>query len=228
MPVDKNSFENIRPYDDHEVKPVISRLVQDKEFLQTLISFRYSACPKFLEPLLCPIISWYLRRRVKNISTIHDLQIMIESYVQKMLDDTTEDLSVSGLEHLDPSKPHLFISNHRDIAVDPMLVNWTLFHNGYSTLQIAIGDNLLTKPFVSDLMRLNKSFIVNRSASKPREKLKAAKALSAYMYHALKDKNENLWIAHREGRAKNGIDKTNSAVLGMIMLNKPKTQSFTR
>jgi hypothetical protein len=105
-------------------------------------------------------------------------------------------------------------------------VNWVLYHNDSNTLRIAIGDNLLTKPFVSDLMRLNKSFIVNRSAKAPREKLKAAKYLSSYIYHSICNEHSSIWIAQREGRAKDGCDKTNSAVLGMIALNKPKTEEF--
>jgi hypothetical protein len=111
--------------------------------------------------------------------------------------------------------------------MDPALVNWSLFHNDCNTLRIAIGDNLLTKPFVSDLMRLNKCFIVNRSAKAPREKLKAAKHLSAYIHHSIANEASSIWIAQREGRAKDGFDKTNSAVLSMIMLNKPKTQDLS-
>ena len=123
-------------------------------------------------------------------------------------------------------RPYLFISNHRDIAMDPAFVNWVLYQNGFKTLRIAIGDNLLTKPFASDLMRLNKCFIVNRSATSPREKLKAAKKLSAYMHHSLTQDKSNLWIAQREGRAKDSLDITNPAIISMLALNKPKQEAF--
>src|SRR5690606_16611962 len=135
-------------------------------------------------------------------------------------------LTTSGLENLNPQQAYLFVSNHRDIAMDPAFVNWTLYHNGCNTLRIAIGDNLLTKPYVADLMRLNKRFIVNRSAKAPREKLKAAKHLSAYIYHSIVNENHNIWIAQREGRAKDGCDKTNSAVVGMFTLARAKTTEF--
>ena len=139
-----------------------------------------------------------------------------------MLKETAHGLTISGEDYLDKDKAHLFISNHRDIVVDPALVNWVLYHQGHHTLHIAIGDNLLTKPYVSDLMRLNKSFIVNRSATRPREKLKAAKYLSSYIHHSIAEQQANIWIAQREGRAKDGIDRTNSAVIGMLALSKPK------
>src|SRR5690606_18925680 len=103
---------------------------------------------------------------------------------------------------------------HRDIAMDPALVNYMLYHQGFDTLQIAIGDNLLKRPFLSDLMRLNKSFIVKRSLH-GREKLKASKQLSAYLHHCI-DHGENVWIAQREGRAKDGNDRTESAIIKML------------
>src|SRR5690606_26160054 len=155
-----------------------------------------------------------------------DFQHVVEKYLTAMIDSTTTTLTVSGLEQLDPQQAYLFVSNHRDITMDPAFVNWSLYHNDCNTLRIAIGDNLLTKPYVADLMRLNKSFIVNRSDKAPREKLKAAKHLSAYIYHSIVNENHNIWIAQREGRAKDGCDKTNSAVVGMFTLNRPKSTDF--
>ena len=142
--------------------------------------------------------------------------------MRKMIDTTVSGLSVSGLDQLSPDQSYVFVSNHRDIAMDPALVNWVLHLNQHQTLRVAIGDNLLTKPYVSDLMRLNKSFIVNRSATAPREKLKAAKHLSSYIHHSITEDRQNIWIAQREGRAKDGLDRTNSAVIGMLGLSKAK------
>jgi hypothetical protein len=106
--------------------------------------------------------------------------------------------------------------------MDPALINWVLYRHQQKTLRIAIGDNLLSKPYVSDLMRLNKCFIVNRSATAPREKLKVAKHLSAYIQTSITNDQSDVWIAQREGRAKDGLDRTNSALIGMLSLNKPK------
>ena len=220
-------FDNIRPYNDEEVRPTIERLVNDREFIAAMIRFRFPKFPECLLPFALPIAKKYLSKQSSTINNVNDLQLKTEKYLKKMLDTTTSGLSVSGTENLRDGKPHLFISNHRDIAMDPALVNWVLYHNAHKTLRIAIGDNLLTKPYVSDLMRLNKCFIVNRSATAPREKLKAAKHLSAYIHHSVVKEHANIWIAQREGRAKDGLDRTNSAVIGMLGLSKSKTVSLS-
>ena len=222
-----NQFDDIRPYNDDEVRPTIERLLSDPEFIDVVTRFRFPQLPSQLDMFCRPIVRRTLSKKLQNINTVDDLQLYVEGYVRRMIDETTSGLSVSGEDNLTKDKAHLFISNHRDIVVDPALVNWTLHHHGHKTLHIAIGDNLLTKPYVSDLMRLNKSFIVNRSATSPREKLKAAKHLSSYIHYAIVEEQSNIWIAQREGRAKDGIDRTNSAVIGMLALSKPKTVALT-
>jgi hypothetical protein len=129
---------------------------------------------------------------------------------------------VSGLEQLNPVRPYLYMSNHRDIAMDPAFTNLALHRNNYETVRIAIGDNLLTKPWVSDLMRLNKSFIVKRSVSGPRELLKASKNLANYMQHSILQEHAPVWIAQREGRAKDGVDRTEPAIIKMLSLSRDK------
>jgi len=222
-----NQFDDIRPYNDDEVSGAIQRLLGDKEFIQTITHFRFSKWPAFLRPLFTPLVKSYLSAQAKNIKTVDDLQLIAKSYLSKMFNDTTSSLTISGTENLQSNKACLFVSNHRDIVVDPAIVNWTVHHSGHKTPNLAIGDNLLTKPFIADLMRLNKSFIVNRSATAPREKLKAAKHLAAYIHHAICEENNNIWIAQREGRAKDGLDKTNSAVIKMLTLSKPKTVALS-
>lgn len=222
-----NQFDDIRPYRDDEVRTTIERLLNDKEFIAAVARFRFPTYPKWLLILLKPIVRHVVKKQSKDIHSIYDLQLLVERYISRMIRETTSEVTISGDENIDKNKKNLFISNHRDIVLDPALVNWSLHNNGHTTLQIAIGDNLLTKAYVSDLMRLNKSFIVNRSAKKPREKFKAAKHLSAYIYHVIAEEKENVWIAQREGRAKDGIDVTNSAVVGMLALNKPKTMALS-
>ena len=118
------------------------------------------------------------------------------------------------------------MSNHRDIALDPALVNWVLHINQQDTVRIAVGDNLLKKEWVADLIRLNKCFIVKRSAPDRREKLAAAKLLSEYIFHTLQTDKQHIWIAQREGRAKDGNDITNPAIISMLTINKPKEIEF--
>ncbi len=219
-------FDDIRPYRDDEVRPTLDRLLADQEFTDAVTRLKFPKLHGWLGWLLKPLVRSKLTQQLAGIQNVQGFQSVVEKYMAAMMETRVKDLTVSGLEKLDKHSAYLFISNHRDIAMDPAFVNWVLYHNDCNTLRIAIGDNLLTKPFASDLMRLNKSFIVNRSAKAPREKLKAAKHLSAYIYHSIANENANIWIAQREGRAKDGKDKTNSAVLGMLMLNKPKDETL--
>lgn len=218
-----NEFDDIRPYNDDEVRPTLDRILADPELSNAITKLKFPALSPWLGWLLRPLVKHKLSRELAGVNDVRGFQHIVEKYMAAMISKTARSLTASGLEQLNPEEAYLFISNHRDIAMDPAFVNWTLYHNDCNTLRIAIGDNLLTKPYVSDLMRLNKSFIVNRSAKAPREKLKAAKHLSAYIYHSIVNEKSNIWIAQREGRAKDGCDKTNSAVLGMITINKPKT-----
>jgi glycerol-3-phosphate O-acyltransferase len=112
--------------------------------------------------------------------------------------------------------------------MDPAFVNWALYNNGFDTVRIAIGDNLVRKAYIGDLMRLNKSFIVRRNLSGPREILKTYSALSGYIRDSI-DTGHSVWIAHREGRAKDGIDATDPAILKMLaMAGKVRNESFAQ
>ncbi len=221
-----NEFDDIRPYHDDEVRPTLDRMLADPELADAVARLKFPGLHRWLGWLLKPLVRTKLTSQLAGINDVKGFQDVVEKYMAGMMSTRVKSLTVSGLEKLDKHTAYLFISNHRDIAMDPAFVNWVLYHNDCNTLRIAIGDNLLTKPFVSDLMRLNKSFIVNRSAKAPREKLKAAKYLSSYIYHSICNEHSSIWIAQREGRAKDGCDKTNSAVLGMIALNKPKTEEL--
>lgn len=221
-----NEFDDIRPYEDREVRPVLERLMTNRELADAVVKLKFPRASGPLGWLLRPVAQAAMRRQMRGVETVLGFQEVVKSYMQRMIDDTTTQITTSGLDRLDPNGAYLFVSNHRDIAMDPAFVNWTLYHAGFNTLRIAIGDNLLTKDYVSDLMRLNKSFIVNRSARAPREKLKAAKKLSAYIHHSIVEDRANIWIAQREGRAKDGRDQTNSAVVGMFSLSRSKSQPF--
>jgi len=223
-----SEFDAIRPYQDGEVTAVLNRLLSDKEFLDTITRLKLPHIGSYIAPIIRGRVRSRLVRELAEVRAVGDFQALIEGYMRNMLNKTVDDLTISGIDQLDRSCAHLFVSNHRDIAMDPAIVNWALYQNGLTTLRIAIGDNLLTKPFASDLMRLNKSFIVNRSATGAREKLKAAKLLSKYIYHSVVNDNENVWIAQREGRAKDGLDHTNPAIVSMLTLNRPKSETFEK
>lgn len=220
-------YADIRPYRDEEVPEVLARLLRDKEMLDTLAGFSQSRLAASWPRLARWLVRRSLRRQLRGVTDIHGMQMVIKSYVEGMIESTTGGFTVSGLEQLDPSRAYLFMSNHRDIAMDPAFTNYALNQGGHETVRIAIGDNLLTKPWVSDLMRLNKSFIVNRSVNGPRQLLAASKNLASYIQFSLLQENAPVWIAQREGRAKDGLDRTEPAIIKMLGMSRDKsTQSF--
>lgn len=216
----EDKFKDIRPYLDHEIRPVLDRLITDSEFLDSIARFYYPRLMKFFPGPILSMASKKLSSQVKAVHDVKSMQDVIADYMDKMIHDTTTELTHSGLENLKVGRSHLFICNHRDITMDPAFVNYMLYHAGHDTLQIAIGDNLLKKPFVTDLMRLNKSFIVKRSL-KGRELLQSLTLLSEYIHHCV-NTQQNVWIAQREGRAKDGIDKTDPALLKMLAMAQRK------
>ena len=213
-----DEFKEIRPYQDHEIRPVLDALLTNREFIQSVTRFYYPRLARFILPILEFIARRRLGAQVAKVNSVATMQDIIATYMEKMIRDTSSGLTYSGLDKLRDSGGHVYISNHRDIAMDPGLMNYILHKEGIETLQIAIGDNLLKKPFVTDLMRLNKSFIVHRSL-KGRELLKALDLLSRYIHHCI-ESNHNVWIAQREGRAKDGIDQTDPALIKMLALGR--------
>ncbi|GAB5499488.1 MAG: 1-acyl-sn-glycerol-3-phosphate acyltransferase [Pseudohongiellaceae bacterium] len=213
-----DKFKDIRPYLDHEIRPVLDNLINDREFLTSIASFYYPRLTRWLPGVMRRAAHTKLRDQVSGVHDVASMQDVIAGYMDKMIQDTTTRLTHSGLENLQAGRHYLFISNHRDIAMDPAFVNYMLYHAGYSTLQIAIGDNLLKKPFVTDLMRLNKSFIVRRSL-KGRDLLRSLVLLSEYIHYCVAN-DQNVWIAQREGRAKDGIDRTDPALLKMLAMGR--------
>ncbi len=212
-------FDNIRPYHDHEVADVLQRLSADPDFLNVILRYRYPALSGSLGWLLRPLVAWRLRKEAAGIRNIADLQARVAPYVEHSVKKATDGISFSGIENLDTNAAHLYLANHRDIVMDPAYVNYALYQAGIATPRLAIGDNLLQKPFVSDLMRLNKSFIVPRSVTGRREKIEAFQQLSSYINHSLLEEHCSIWIAQAEGRAKDGNDRTDSAILKMLHMS---------
>ncbi|WP_205579747.1 1-acyl-sn-glycerol-3-phosphate acyltransferase, partial [Pseudomonas aeruginosa] len=152
-------FEAIRPYSDAEVPAVLQRLLSDDAFLGALVRYRFPRLAGPLGWLLKPLIAHRLAREVTGIRSVATLQDKFEPYVDHTIEKATDGVTYSGVNRLKPGCAYLFIANHRDIVMDPAFVNYAVYHAGLPTPRIAIGDNLLQKSFVSDLMRLNKSFI---------------------------------------------------------------------
>ena len=221
-----DDFADIRPYRDEEVEFVLQQLLQDRDFLDAIARFRLNWLHRTMPALARATVKWRLGSGFKNYQSIRDIQLSVENYMDHCLQTSAAEVTVDGVDKLDAQTTYLFLCNHRDIVMDPALCNLFLHKAGRDTFRIAIGDNLLKREYSSHLMRLNKSFIVKRSIESRREKLLELKRLSAYIRQSLNRDNQSVWIAHREGRSKDGWDKTDTALLKMLNLSGEKTASF--
>lgn len=213
-----DKYAQIRPYNDDEVPAALKRLLADDSFIDVIAKYNL---PKWLSrwsSVARPLVRARLKVKWGQFATVEQVQHEVAYYLEMLINNTTSKVTYSGLERLDNDAAYLFISNHRDIVLDPALMNWGLHKHNMNTVRIAIGDNLLQVPYITELMRLNKSFIVNRSAKAPKEMLKALSELSSYIYDSL-DTGHSIWIAQKEGRAKDGVDKTDPALLKMLKLH---------
>ena len=215
-------FDDIRPYRDDEVVAVIKKLINQQGLQASIASLKMPRLYQALPQLACKVVKWSLKFRAKKFHNIEQIQIEVAKYLHHLIKNSTAGFNYSGIENFDTTKPALFISNHRDIVLDVALVNLALYKSGINTVEAAVGDNLLHQPWVADLMRINKSFIVKRNEENKRAMLNASKQLSAYIHDTVSNRKQNIWIAQREGRAKDGVDKTNSALISMLLLNKDK------
>jgi hypothetical protein len=212
-----DEFADIRPYNDSEFQQILERLLAEPDLVKGLAYFMRPNWRGPLRLLARSLVRWRLQKDLTGLESIAEFQFWLAGYVEKIINKTTTGLKITGIDQLDDSKSYLWLSNHRDIALDPTLVNYALHLSNKPTGRIAIGDNLLLNPVVGDFMRLNKSFIVKRSIKAKREKFSALQLLSRYIRHSIAD-GHSVWIAQREGRAKDGIDTTDTAVLKMLGL----------
>jgi hypothetical protein len=217
-----DQFHDIRPYNDDEVAGVLETLVNTPDFINTIIGFRFAKWPQWTRGLLTVLVKRALKKETQRIDSVKAFQSQVAGYMERMIKTTTTAVEYRGVEKLSGDKGYLFISNHRDIAMDPAFVNYGLYLNQLDTVRIAIGDNPLRRPFVSDLMRLNKSFIVKRSATGIREMMAAFGQLSDYITHSIQVDRCNIWIAQKEGRAKDGVDLTDPAIIKMFYMSQKK------
>ncbi|RKR09943.1 acyltransferase-like protein [Flavobacterium sp. 90] len=197
-------FDAIRPFYDSEINEALHDVV-NHPMMKTMMNFTF---PEVEDEV------W--KEQLKKTHSIRDFQCnFIYNTIQKVLEKSSEGLTTSGFEKLEPNTSYLFISNHRDILLDTTLLNVCLFEHGLVMTASAIGDNLVKKAFLSTLAKLNRNFLVLRGLT-PREMLQSSKLLAEYMGQLLLRENRSVWIAQREGRTKDGNDETNPGVLKMI------------
>ena len=216
-----NKFDSIRPYNDNEVNDVLSQLSSNRRFLKMLFATgKFNQIRYF--PFSRKILSLVLKNRIKNINDVNSYQNLFEGIVSGIVQQSINKFSVEGIKNLDSEKGYLYISNHRDITLDSALLNLTLHQNNLKTTYNAVGNNLLSEKWASDLMRLNKSFIIDRSDKSKRDIYKSLNLASEFIFNAIKNKNESVWIAQKQGRSKDGNDYTDPSVIKMIHLNSRK------
>jgi len=197
-------FDAIRPFYDAEINAALLKVV-DHPMMKALMNFAFPGVPD---------AQW--KEQLRNTHSTRDFQCnFIYKALTQVLDKTSEGMTTSGFDRLEPNTSYLFISNHRDIILDTSLLNACLFENGLVMTASAIGDNLVKKAFLDILAKLNRNFLVKRGLS-PREMLQSSKLLSEYISHLLQRENRSVWIAQREGRTKDGNDATHQGVLKML------------
>lgn len=203
-------FDAIRPYNDEEVREAIDSLLHDRHFSQIL---------KGMVPLPLGLTRGLLRLATIGIHSTLGFQLrFMKPVVKHILRKCTTGHSFSH-EGIQPGKErYTFISNHRDIVLDSAILDVMLHDAKFpTTCEIAIGDNLLIYPWIRTLVRLNKAFIVRRNISRL-ELYESSRLMSRYMRFAVQEKHENIWIAQREGRAKDSSDQTQVSLLKMLAM----------
>ena len=205
----REEFSDICPYDDSEFQAKIAGLVKEPGFEHAV---------KYVMP---DVDYQVFAKGLMTINSQEAFQINVMlPFLQMLVHKTTSGISASGFENIDNTQSYTFITNHRDIVLDASFLNMCLVANNFPTCEVAIGSNLLIFDWIKDLVKINKSFIVKRNLPML-QALKAAKQLSAYIYFAVNEKKQSVWIAQREGRAKDSNDRTQESLIKMMGLEGP-------
>lgn len=200
-------FDEIRPYSPEELPKIFEELLSDSDFIEVI--------KKVLPDTPIEALANILRNCKTNLDVQKNIFYgLLHDIIKKCSDGFCFDSS----QIADKNKGYTFISNHRDIVLDSGFLSVGLIDNGFpTTVEIAIGDNLLIYPWIKKLVRVNKAFIVQRALSM-RQMLEASARMSRYIHFAVTQKQENIWIAQREGRAKDSNDRTQDSVLKMLAM----------
>lgn len=202
--MDFEKFNDIRPYKDDEIQAAMHRIAESPH-ISNIASYLYPGIDVNM-----------FKQLLMSCSTVDDFQKKVmRNVVQKIVSGTMKNLTHSGIENFKEGRRYLLISNHRDIVLDSAVIQFLLNENGVPTTESAVGDNLITSPFIEDVIRSNKMIKVIRSTS-PRELYMVSKTLSEYIRTNISQSNSSVWIAQRNGRTKDGLDMTEQGLLKMF------------
>ena len=207
----QNEFDEIRPYGAGEVKQAVESLLADRQFSRLLKGF-VPWLPNWMRNGL-------VRLAFVGVNTPLQFQLrFIKPIIRRLLRKCSNGYTFAYSGIAPGPERYTFISNHRDIVLDSAILDLMLHeHHFPTTCEIAIGDNLLIYPWIKTLVKLNKAFTVKRGLS-PRELMESSQRMSRYMHYAIQEKRENIWIAQREGRAKDSSDHTQESLLKMFAM----------
>jgi len=209
--MDIHDFDEIRPYEPEEMPVVFEELIKDRQFNLVIKGF-VPWLPKSIR-------NGVLRLLFKGVKTTQDFQVRFMKPVVKLeLWKCTDGTTFGYPKDINKDDRFLFVSNHRDIVLDSAILDLMLYNNGFNrTCEIGIGDNLLIYPWIKKLVRMNKAFTVRRGLT-AHEMMRSSLLMSQYIHFAINQKRENIWIAQREGRAKDSDDRTQDSVLKMFCM----------
>lgn len=204
--IDLREFDEIRPYEDSELPAVFEELIADEAFR------------KAVGGVIPGVPFEILAAKMRSCKTKLDFQKMFcYNIIREIANKYTAGLTIDDSALKDKSVPHTFLSNHRDIVLDSAFLSILFVEQGRDTEEIAIGDNLLIYPWIKKLVRINKAFIVQRTLTM-RQMLESSQRMSRYMHYTIDVKRQSIWMAQREGRAKDANDRTQESVLKMLAM----------
>lgn len=207
--METNKFDDIRPYYDSEVNDAMQRIADSVSF-PLLASFVYPN-----------VDTETVKKQICQYNNIRDFQheVMYEVNRQVIKRSITE-FTCNGLDRLSPDEAYLYVSNHRDIMLDSSLLQYFLVKNGFETSEITFGANLMINQLVIDIGKSNKMFKVERPGGSVKDFYRSSMHLSDYIRHTITEKHESAWIAQRNGRTKDGNDRTDQGIVKMFCMSK--------
>ena len=208
-------FDKMRSLEDDEVRGAVLSLLDDPAFI------------KIVKGIIKGVPIWVHKLYTKRFKTVNSFQLgMICPFLVRILKKATTGFTKDFSALPDGRQDYVFLSNHRDIVLDSAYLDYILLLSGKKSVEIAIGNNLLIHPWIETLVRLNRSFVVNRSATAA-ELLESSKLLSRYIRFVIEEKQSPVWLAQREGRAKDSDDRTQKSVLKMLAMSGPDDMSLS-
>lgn len=217
--MDKSKYSDISPYFGEDVIKAVKRLEDKRQYFGVLASILTSG-----DLIKTPEIVQRILSVLPGIKSYDDFQRQITAgiLIPEVIDRTISSFTFSGGEELDDNKGYLFVSNHRDIILDCMLLDYALLQQNKPLCEMAVGDNLMASGFVEDLFRINGGIIVKRNLPM-REKYMESIRLSEYFIETVSEEHKSIWVAQKSGRSKDGLDNTQSAIIKMLYLSKRKS-----